>query len=122
MVADHPAADLVAVDHGQVPVQDDDVVVVDRHLLQGAGPVADDVHGHRLTPQPGGDGLSQVLLILHDEHAHRPASFTVDSFGWSLSEPAPVLPQHKRICEPRGNTAPGWLFPERTDATAPRPT
>jgi hypothetical protein len=64
------AAHLVAVDDRQIPVQHHDVVVVGGDLLQGAGPVPHGVHRHRLAPQPGGDRLGKVLLILHDQHPH----------------------------------------------------
>ena len=63
-------ADLVAVDSGQIPVQDDDVVVGDLHLGQRFGAVPHDVHRHRLATQPHGYRIGEIGLVLDHQHAH----------------------------------------------------
>ena len=73
--SDDPAADVVAVDHRQVAVEDDDVVVVDADPLQRRGAVVHDVDGHGLPAQPGGHRIGEQLLVLDDEYAHGRLSF-----------------------------------------------
>ena len=63
-------ADVVAVDAGQVAVENDHVVAGDRDPLQGFGAVRRDVDGHALAAQPGRDRPGQDLEVLHDQHPH----------------------------------------------------
>ena len=68
-----PARDLVAVRAGDVAVEHDDVVLIDRELLERGVAVARDVGGDRLEAQPVADGLGEVELVLDDQHAHAPS-------------------------------------------------
>jgi hypothetical protein len=67
---DQPGAHLVAGDLGQIPVEDHHVVVVDVEALQGLVAVVGDIDGHRVPPQPGGDGVGQQPFVLHHQHPH----------------------------------------------------
>ena len=69
-LAGQGAADLVAVDAGQVAVEHDHVVAVQVQLGQGVGAVVADVDGHPLVPQAAGDGGGQHGLVLDDQHPH----------------------------------------------------
>ena len=64
------AADIVAVDAGQVAVEDDDVVVVLAGQAQGGGPVVGDVDGHALAAQAAGDGVGHDPPVFHHEQSH----------------------------------------------------
>ena len=65
-----PAADLVAVELGQVAVEDDDVVGDDARLDQRGCAVVGDVDGHALAAQAAGDGAGQPAFVFGDEHSH----------------------------------------------------
>ena len=65
-----PACDLVAVRARDVAVEHDDVVLVDRELLERGVSVARDVGGDRLEAQPVADGFGEVELVLDDQHPH----------------------------------------------------
>ena len=62
------AADIVAVDAGQIPVQDDHVVAGDREAHEGVGAVEYDIHRHALAAQPGSDRAGQDLEVLDHQH------------------------------------------------------
>jgi hypothetical protein len=64
-------ADVVAVDLGQVAVQDEDVVADHARLLERHGAVARDVHGHALAAQAAGHRLGELGVVFGEEHAHR---------------------------------------------------
>ena len=68
--ADQRGADRVAVDPGQVPVQDDDVVGVQQRLLDPGRAVVGHVRADALVPQAVGDVVGQLGLILDHEHPH----------------------------------------------------
>ena len=65
-----PAAHLVAVHAGQVPVEHDHVVTGDREMLERVVAVQHDVDRHALAAQPGADGPGQHLEVLDDQHPH----------------------------------------------------
>jgi hypothetical protein len=67
---DKRAADVVAVEPGQVAVEQDHVVAVADGVPQGVLAVEDDVHGHPLTAEPDRDRRGELLVVLDDEHAH----------------------------------------------------
>ena len=56
-------AHVVAVDHGQVAVEHDDVVAVERGLFERCRSVEHDVHGHAFAAQPARDGVRQSLFV-----------------------------------------------------------
>jgi hypothetical protein len=58
------------VEHGQVAVEQDDVVGHDPRLVEGGGAVVGDVHRHALAAQPAGEGGGDPLLVFGDEDAH----------------------------------------------------
>jgi hypothetical protein len=60
------------VDPGQVPVQYDDVVLIEQGLLEGGRAVVGDVRADALVAQAVGDVVGQFGLILHHEHPHEP--------------------------------------------------
>ena len=68
---DDPAAHLVAVDDGQVAVQDHHVVAGAAEAVECFLPVQGEVHGHALTAQPGGDRRGEHFVILYDKQSHR---------------------------------------------------
>ena len=68
--ADQRGADRVAVDAGQVTVQDDDVVGVQQRLLDGGRAVVGHVRADALVAQAVGDVVGQFGLILDHEHPH----------------------------------------------------
>ena len=63
-------ADPVAVYAGQVPVQHDHVVAGHGDVVKRFLPIASEVHGHPLVPQPGRHRLGESLVIFHDQHSH----------------------------------------------------
>ena len=69
---DQRLAHPVAVHPGQVAVEHDDVVVVDRGLPQPGRAVERDVDRHAVALQPERDRLGQLRLILDHQHAHSP--------------------------------------------------
>src|SRR5699024_1169979 len=64
------AGDVVAVGAGQVPVQDDDVVVVDGKVFQGCVAVIDHVHRHGFSTKTHRDGVCQNPFVFDHEYAH----------------------------------------------------
>ena len=64
------AGDLVAVDAGEVAIEDDDVVVVEPETFQRLGAVADDVGGDRLQPERCLYRLGEEALVFHDQNSH----------------------------------------------------
>ena len=69
---DQRLAHPVAVHLGQVAIEHDHVVVVDRGLPQPGRAVERDVDRHALALQPERDRLGQLRLILDHQHAHSP--------------------------------------------------
>ena len=67
---DQRGADRVAVDAGQVTVQDDDIVGVQQRLLDGGRAVVGHVRADALVAQAVGDVVGQFGLILDHEHPH----------------------------------------------------
>ena len=70
VLSSQAGADLIAVDAGQIPVQDDDVVVGDLHLRQRLSAVPRDVDRHRLATQPQCYRIGEVGLVLDHQHTH----------------------------------------------------
>ncbi len=68
------AADLVAVDAGQVPVQHDHVIPVDGGLGERVAAVEGHVDGHALTAQYGRYRQRQLGVVLDHQHPHRSSS------------------------------------------------
>ena len=66
--SDQPGADLVAVDSGQIPVEQDHVVVGGQCAFQPGRPVDGDVHGHLRSAQAGSNRLGHLGVILDHEH------------------------------------------------------
>jgi hypothetical protein len=56
---------------GQVTVEYDDVIAVDRGTLQRRMAVQRDVDGHTLSAQSRRDGLGELLVVLDHQYAHR---------------------------------------------------
>ena len=83
VLAGQAVADLVAVDTGQVPVQNDDIVVGDLHLGQRFGAVPHDVHRHRLATQPHGYRIGEIGLVLDHQYAH-----VIDLPGFRFLQPS----------------------------------
>ena len=65
------AADLVAVQLGQVAVEHDHVVGVQPRLVQGGGAVVGHVDRHALAAQSAGQGVGDPAFVLGKQHAHR---------------------------------------------------
>ena len=65
-----PAADLVAVELGQVAVEHDDVIGDDAGLDQRGRAVVGDVDGHALAAQAAGNGAGQAALVFGDQDSH----------------------------------------------------
>ena len=84
---DQLAADIVAVEAGKVAVEHDDVVGVDRRLLQRGSAVESDIDGEPVAAQAPRDRVREVALVLHQQHAHRG-----DSFGPPASRRLPLRP------------------------------
>jgi hypothetical protein len=57
-------------DLGQVPVEDDDVVLIDGDPVECRRSVVRDVHGECGLPEPLGDGVGQPDLIFDHQYAH----------------------------------------------------
>ena len=70
LVAGEPAADLVAVELGQVAVEDHHVVGEHACLHQRRCAVVGDVDGHALAAQSAGDGAGQPALVFGDKDSH----------------------------------------------------
>jgi hypothetical protein len=70
LVRRQQAADLVAVQLGQVAVEHDHVVVDHARLHERARAVVGDVDGHALAPQPAGDRPREALLVLRNQDPH----------------------------------------------------
>jgi hypothetical protein len=68
---DEPGADVVTVQHGQVPVEHDDVVVVDEGVVESRRAVERGVDRHALHPQARGDRLGEFAVVLDHKHAHK---------------------------------------------------
>ena len=79
-------ADVVAVDLGQVAVEQDHVVAVSRCVPERVFAVEDDVDGHAFAPQPDRDGGGELLVVFDDEHPHP---------RFSLPLPASRMPQRR---------------------------
>ena len=67
---DQCAADLVAVQPGEVAVEHDDVIGVLDPVTEPFLPVERDVDRHSLAPQTVRDRHGQVPVVLDDQHAH----------------------------------------------------
>jgi hypothetical protein len=65
------ATHLIAVDPGEVAVEDDDIVTIDGHARQRLDPVEGQVDGHALPAQPLGERGRQPRVIFHNQHPHR---------------------------------------------------
>ena len=65
-----PAADLVAVNDGQVAVQDHDVVVSDGKMAECVVAVEDHVDRHALSAQSGRDGRGQDFVVFDYQDSH----------------------------------------------------
>jgi hypothetical protein len=63
-------ADGVAVDRGDVAVEDDDVVVDLPRLVQRGGAVAHGVDREGVAPQPPGDHVGQLFVVLDHQYTH----------------------------------------------------
>jgi hypothetical protein len=70
LVAGESAADLVAVELGQVAVEHHDVIGEHAGLHQGRCAVVGDVDGHALAAQSTGDGTGQPALVFGDQDSH----------------------------------------------------
>ena len=77
------AADVVAVQLGQVAVEHDDVVGHDARLVERRRAVAGDVDRHALAAQPARDGAGDPGLVLGDQHAH-------GGPWWAARDEAPI--------------------------------
>ena len=64
------AADVVAVELGQVAIEHDDVVRRGERLLQRGGAVARQVDRHALAAQAAGHRVAHPGLVLRNQHAH----------------------------------------------------
>jgi hypothetical protein len=64
------AADLVAVDHQEVTVKNDHVIVVDGQALQRRAAVERNVHGRVLAAQAVRYRLREWPLVFHHEYPH----------------------------------------------------
>jgi hypothetical protein len=65
-----PPEDLVTADPGQITVEDDHVVRIDRDGFQRRVAVERQVGRDRLQPQPRLDRLGEIDLVLDDQHPH----------------------------------------------------
>src|SRR5690606_22103548 len=54
----------------KIPVEDDDVVVMSRQLIQGRVSVERDIGGDGFVPKTGLDRFREKLLILNDQYTH----------------------------------------------------
>ncbi len=66
----HPAAHVVAVQAGQIAVQDEHVVGAEPQLFQGHSPAVGDIDRDRVAAQALGDHFREEFLVLHHQHAH----------------------------------------------------
>ncbi len=64
------AADVVAVDLGQVAIEHDDVVRSGERLAQRGGAVAREVDRHALAAQAARHRIAHPGLVLGNQHAH----------------------------------------------------
>ena len=64
------AAHVVAVQLGQVAVEDDHVVGHDARLVERRRAVPGDVDRHALAAQPARDGTGDPWFVLGDQHPH----------------------------------------------------
>ena len=64
------AAHLVAVDAGEVAVEDDHVVAVDGGHAERGAPVVGDVDRHAFSAQAPGDRVGHDLAVLYHEQSH----------------------------------------------------
>ena len=71
LLADEPAADVVAVDDRQVAVEHDGVVVDDRGAAQRRRAVERDVDRAAGLAQAARQRVGEQRLVLGDQHAHR---------------------------------------------------
>ena len=70
MLAVQDAAHVVAVDLGEVAVEDDDVVGVHARVRERVGAVGRDVDGRAVPAQAAGDRRRDARLVLDDEKPH----------------------------------------------------
>ena len=71
VVGHQATADLVAVDAGNVAVQNDDVVARGRAVAEGVGTVKHDVDRHALAAQARGQRHRQLGVVFDQQHSHR---------------------------------------------------
>jgi hypothetical protein len=70
VLAVQDAAHVVAVDLGEVAIEDDDVVGVHACVREGVGAVGRDVDGRAVPAQAAGDRRRDARLVLDDEKPH----------------------------------------------------
>jgi hypothetical protein len=70
VLGDDRAADVVAMRAGEIPIEEDDVVVGERERFQRGITVEHDVGGDRGLPEACTDRFGQVGLVLGDQDAH----------------------------------------------------
>jgi hypothetical protein len=63
-------AELVAVDSGEVAVQNDDIVGSEIQFAGGLEAVVGDVNGHALIAQPFSDLVRELREVLDDQDPH----------------------------------------------------
>jgi hypothetical protein len=73
---DHPA-DRVAMESGEVSVEDDDVVLVQVEFGRGDEAVVGDIDGHGLVPESLGDVVGETSHVFDNENSH-PAAPVLD--------------------------------------------
>jgi hypothetical protein len=91
---DQRGADCVAVDPGQVPVQDHHVVEVHQGLLDSGRPVVGHVRADALVTQAVGDVVGQLGLILDHQHTHGSMMPCRTSHGHHMTPPGCPSSQH----------------------------
>src|SRR6202034_2856027 len=123
------AADGVAVDAGQVPVQYDYVVGIEAELEGGVGAVVGDVGRDALVAQALGDIVGQPPDVLGDQHPHRapPATascavgLAVPAAGRSMTALRPPSGRACRRSVPPCAAAIAWVMDSPTAVPAADP-
>jgi hypothetical protein len=67
-------------DAGKSSIEDDDVVAVDRGLIEGIGAIEADVDGHSLLAEAPRHEFSQLNFVFDHEYSHQKTSGTELTF------------------------------------------